>query len=358
MKGIRKVLQKVLRKKGKESRTTSDAIVVNQGQITNGPTSSSSQPNLDLASLSFANSGHVPPFPDGVKVWYDCPDATLDICFVHGLTGNRDTTWTVREEEAVAWPPSLLPTYFPKARLLTFGYDAYVVRKKTVASGNRLVDHATNLLIDLANERASPDASRRRIIFVAHSLGGLVCKEAILQSRDNPEVHLRSIFDSVIGIAFMGTPHRGSWMADWNKIPAHALGLIRSTNKSILATLETNDQLLESIQLKFWSMVRERRQRGTQLEVTCFFEELPLPVVGKIVSKDSATQEGYAAVSIHANHSDMVKFGSKEDTGFKRLLGDLARWEKQAPLVLSDQQTVRGAVSTYRALTESANIVE
>ena len=347
---------KVFKGKGKENRTISDTIVDNQSQATNKPTSSSPQPNLNLASPSLASSGHVPQFPDGIKVWHDCPDATLDICFVHGLTGDRDTTWTVREG-AAAWPPNLLPTYLPKARLLTFGYDAYVVRKKTVASGNRLRNHATNLLTDLANERALPDASQRKIIFVAHSLGGLVCKEAILQSRNNPEKHLRDIFDSVIGIAFMGTPHRGAWMADWSKIPAHALGLIKSTNKSILAILESNNQLLDSIQDMFWSTVRERRESGKQLEVTCFFEELPFPGVGKVVSESSATQDGYTAVSIHANHSDMVKFGSEKETGFKRLLGDLIRWEKQVPPVPSSQQIVRGAVSKYGAIIDSANTV-
>lgn len=330
--------------KGKENRTASGAIIHNQRQATNRPASSSPKPNL--AGPSLASSGHVPQFPDGIQVWHDCPDATLDVCFVHGLTGNRDTTWTARGE-AVPWPPNLLPTNLPKARLLTFGYDAYVVRK-SVASANRLVDHATNLLVDLTRKRSSSDASRRRIIFVAHSLGGLVCKEAMLQSRDHPEMHLRGIFDSVIGIAFMGTPHRGSWMADWNRIPASVFGLVKSTNKSILAILETDNQLLESIQVKFWSMARER---GKRLEVTCFFEELPFSGVGKVVSKNSATQEGYLAISIHANHSDMVKFGSIEDTGFQRLLGDLSRWEQQALPVPSSQQIVRKAVSKYRAST-------
>lgn len=32
------------------------------------------------------------PFPDGVKMLHDYPDAVVDICFIHGLTGNRDTT--------------------------------------------------------------------------------------------------------------------------------------------------------------------------------------------------------------------------------------------------------------------------
>jgi pimeloyl-ACP methyl ester carboxylesterase len=272
----------------------------------------------------------VPPvvsFPDGVKVLYNCTDASVDICFVHGLTGNREDTWTANGERT-SWPEALLPSRLQKARILTYGYDAYVLRK-TVASSNRLIDHSTNLLNDLAAERASNDALSRPIIFVAHSLGGLVCKHALLLSRNKAEAHLKSISIHTKGIMFLGTPHSGSWMADWAKIPASALGFMKSTNKSLLKILETDDQLLESIQVDFLSMLRSLSSNGVLLQVTCFFEELPLPGIGKIVSKESATFAGYTPISIHANHSDMVKFASAEETGFKRVVAELVRWESE-----------------------------
>jgi hypothetical protein len=194
-----------------------------------------------------------------------------------------------------------------------------------------------NLLADLATDRASCDASRP-LIFVAHSLGGLVCKEAILLSRNNPETHLQTIFNCTKGILFMGTPHRGAWMADWARTPASVLNLAVPTNKSLLEILETDGQFLESIQVRFWSMIRELWQAGRRLEVTCVFEELPLPVVGRVVSKESATLEGYNSFSIHANHRDMVRFGSAEEGGFKRLLGELMRWESQVSDSPTSQQ--------------------
>lgn len=230
-------------------------------------------------------------FPDGVKVLYDCPNATVDICFVHGLTGDRTTTWTA-QGQADPWPQTLLPPKLPTARILTYGYDAYMVRG-SVAGSNRLIDHATNLLNDLADDRDVINASSRPIIFVAHSLGGLVCKKAILSSRNNSESHLRSIFDCTKGVIFMGTPHKGSWMADWAKISVDALGLVKSTNKSLIDILRAENQLLEAVQSDFLSMVRGLRENHRSLEVMCFYEELPLPVVGKVVSKESATFQGY-----------------------------------------------------------------
>jgi hypothetical protein len=115
------------------------------------------------------------------------------------------------------------------------------------------------------------------------------------------------------------------------EIPATALGFVKSSNKSLLDILETKNQLLESLYIEFLEMVRELREseRGRGFEVTCFFEELPLPGFGKVVPKESAVLYGYNSISIHANHSEMVKFESSEATGFKRLLGELQRWSSQ-----------------------------
>jgi protein SERAC1 len=270
--------------------------------------------------------------PDGIKVLYDGPDAAVDVCFVHGLNGDRESTWTA-DRQSAPWPKTLLPSELEDARILVYGYDAHVVVRKGVAASTRLVDHAANLLNDLTSDRARCGASSRPLIFVAHSLGGLVCKKAILLSRNNPEPHLRSIFDHTKGVIFMGTPHRGSWLAYWANLSASALGLVKPANRSLLMTLQRDDQLLESIQRNFWAMMREQREAGRPLEVTCFFEGLPSSVLGRavtVVSKDSATLDGYSSFSIRANHRDMVKYGSAEDNGFKRLLGELTRWRDQA----------------------------
>ncbi|KAI0505620.1 Alpha/Beta hydrolase protein [Xylaria bambusicola] len=228
-----------------------------------------------------------------VQVWIDCADAIINICFVHGLTGDRNRVWTAHPQPT-SWPKTLLSAEFPRACLLAYGYDAYIVRNSAALTTN-LTDHASNLLHGLTSNRYSLcslyacntcDASNRPLIFVAHSLGGIACKEALLHSRNAPKPHLRGIFDCTVGMAFMRTPHRASWMADWAHIPASALGYIKSTNKSLLDVLHTNDQFLESIQIRSWKMV------------SCFFEELPLSAVGLVVSKTSATLEGYTAKKI------------------------------------------------------------
>ncbi len=72
-------------------------------------------------------------------------------------------------------------------------------------------------------------------------------------------------------------------------------------------------------------MIQELQEGGRRLKITCFFKELSLCAVEKVVSKNSATLEGYNLISIHINHRDMVKFDFTEDNKFKRLLEELIR---------------------------------
>lgn len=268
----------------------------------------------------------VPALRFGLNTVHDCPNAVIDICFIHGLAGDRDKTWTAIGH-TTPWPQTLLPSKLD-ARILMYGYDAHVTRK-SVASSNRLINHAQNLLGDLTADRGMSNASSRPLIFVAHSLGGLVCKKAILLSQNAAEPHSRELFNCLKGIVFMGTPHKGAWMADWAKIPASIFGVVKSTNTTLLDILQRDNQLLESIQVDFLTMIRRLRESGRGVEITCFFEELPFPVVGKIVTSESATLDGYDIYSIYGNHRDMVRFASEDDPGFKRLLWKLHSWTSQ-----------------------------
>jgi hypothetical protein len=95
---------------------------------------------------------------------------------------------------AVFWPQDLLPQECPNARVLTFGYDTRVTRQYSAVNQSNIFTHAKDLLYALdrlreqhrrlrEQEKALPDKERklpdrdRNLIFVAHSLGGIVVKE-------------------------------------------------------------------------------------------------------------------------------------------------------------------------------------
>lgn len=78
------------------------------------------------------------------------------VVFVHGLTGNRENTWTDKGT-GVFWPEALLKNDVPEARIITFGYDADVVHFWSMASQNRIGNHAQNLVNVLSQLRERSD---------------------------------------------------------------------------------------------------------------------------------------------------------------------------------------------------------
>ncbi|KAI9150668.1 Agmatine deiminase [Paramyrothecium foliicola] len=252
----------------------------------------------------------------------------LPIVFVHGLNGNQERTWT-GSGITEPWPATLLPLEIPTARILTFGYDASAIDYRSFVSASRIRNHAWNLLTSLAAHREKDDTDSRPIIFICHSLGGLVCEDALVISRDRRETHLQSISHHTCGIVFLGTPHRGSGLAKWAKLMSQSLGILKETNTDIVRVLERDSEVLARLQDSFHTMVMERRQDGLALQITCFYEELPMPRFGLIVPPESAILPGYIPIGIHAHHSNMTKFSNSEDPGFIAISSELRRWVKE-----------------------------
>lgn len=64
---------------------------------------------------------------------------------------------------------------------------------------------------------------------------------------------------------------------------ANLIGLLKQTNPQILTVLESDSEVLARVQDGFHTMVRSRNQERLQpIEITCFYEELPLPGVGVV----------------------------------------------------------------------------
>lgn len=107
---------------------------------------------------------------------------------VHGLNGHPRNTWTAKN--GVFWPSQLLPVSLKsaQARVLTYGYNADVYTFGSGGKGGPSTDmihqHAQTLLANLALERKSEERSDVPIIWVAHSLGGILVKRALELSHD------------------------------------------------------------------------------------------------------------------------------------------------------------------------------
>ncbi|KAI9710416.1 MAG: hypothetical protein M1812_007452 [Candelaria pacifica] len=264
----------------------------------------------------------------GLKRCHEAENATADIVFIHGLTGNRETTWRDPNSRTF-WPEHLLKEDVPRSRILTFGYDADVTHFWAMASNNRIGNHAMNLVNALAQLRDRTETEDRPIIFVTHSLGGLVFEDALLSSKNSAEPHIQSLLDHTVGVCFLGTPHCGSEIANWASVFGNIASVVRTTNMSLLNVLKPESEVLARIQQEFHTMLRARRNQGLEpLKITCFYEELAVRGIGEIVPKHSAILPAYNAIGIRANHMDMTKFSDAEDPGYLAVSTELRRWAR------------------------------
>ena len=217
----------------------------------------------------------------GIQILHDGANACVDVVFVHGLTGNAYNTW-LHKETGIHWPSALLGQDLPDTRILSFGYDADIVNFWNPASNSRLSSHAEDLVGDLVREREGTDTESRQILFVAHSLGGLVTEYALSHSRHTAEKHIRQVERCTAGIVFLGVPHCGSDLASWGKLGTRMVGILRRANKDIVGVLDPGSEMLHEVQKGFHTILRLRKDEGTEISITCFFEELPVIAVGEV----------------------------------------------------------------------------
>ena len=92
--------------------------------------------------------------------------------------------------------------------------------------------------------------------------------------------------------------------------------MLKSTNKELLAVLVPEPEMLAHIQRDFCSLLRNRKD--SEISITCFFKELPYPIVEEVsrrglarahvfsiqqvAPKHSAIIAGYDSYGIHANY--------------------------------------------------------
>ncbi|KAK8877490.1 Ankyrin repeat domain-containing 50 protein [Apiospora arundinis] len=205
---------------------------------------------------------------------------------------------------------------------MTYGYDTHIRhRLGPEGSQSTVYDISWDFLVAL-------EASRRRepirpIIFIAHSLGGIVVKEMLRRASIYRlgQSHLRPVFDSTKGVLFFGTPHGGSDPRGF--LQKFAEQLFRATgftvNQQIVNTLLPSSERLRELRDEFAPMAR---QQGWIIH--SFQEQIGV----KALSSDKVVDDSSSYLNapdlevtehIGQNHMDMCRFVGPHDPEYRKV---------------------------------------
>ncbi|KAI1339150.1 hypothetical protein F5Y15DRAFT_95240 [Xylariaceae sp. FL0016] len=284
--------------------------------------------------------------PLGLNVIYT-PDngRKADIVFIHGLGGTSRWTWSKDRDPELFWPLTFLPLEpdLCLARILTFGYDASV--QKTGGLTTSVLDFAKDLLFDLkyGRDQNSDDLAMGNvpIIFVVHSMGGLIVKEAYMQGQHDPEYE--TIIKAVTAITFIATPHRGTNLAQTlNRILDSA---IVTNSKQYVADLVKNSVTIQKLNEQF-------RHIAPRLQIVSFYETLPTSIglrnVRVMVLEKESSVLGYpgeVSKALAADHHGVCKYHGLDDPNYITMRNIL---KSLVSKILSKENTAKPIVSTRR----------
>ncbi len=134
------------------------------------------------------------------------PGALLDVVFVHGLTGDKFTTWSFNG--TTSWL-NWLAEDFTSINVYAAAYESAFFASALTGQGASLEDRATTLL-DGVIARSSPG---KKIVFITHSLGGLIVKKLLRVCADSANAKYQNLLTNVAGVVFIATPHQGAKLA-------------------------------------------------------------------------------------------------------------------------------------------------
>ena len=132
------------------------------------------------------------------------PDTHLDVVFVHGLGSSSDKAW-VNDATNFNWPeamdqqPHLAAIAVDYSAPIRNAMDAGAVKASWQDSG-----------LGLLNYLANRGIGKRPVVFVAHSLGGIVVKHALRAASESGN----AIYKNTRGVFFLATPHAGASIAN------------------------------------------------------------------------------------------------------------------------------------------------
>ncbi|XP_037541419.1 protein SERAC1 [Nematolebias whitei] len=151
-----------------------------------------------------------------------------DVLFIHGILGAAFKTWRQKDRNTVekskdaesnddyteCWPKSWLAADCPNLRVLSVEYDSHLsdwMAKCPAENQRKSLAYRSR---ELLNKLKLAGVGERPVVWVAHSMGGLLVKKMLQDAADDPD--MQELLKNTKGIMFYSVPHHGTLMAEYS----------------------------------------------------------------------------------------------------------------------------------------------
>lgn len=268
------------------------------------------------------------------RVYQGTDDVAL--VFLHGLAGHWETSFTHPDTE-VSWFDLIRGVEdVRRAGRIGVGFHIYSVDYHDAFEANTTIDEIATQITDRSDFN-SLFFDHNHIFFVAHSMGGLILKRALIQIQQRGQ---NRYLNRIIGTAMLGVPSEGSSLADLaeetgsiGRFFASWLGVDWSQIND-MRTVEAGNSFLLQLQGDWAELVDRRRQSGFPFLVACAYEKKPeasllgeeLWIVSRLYANSTCSGRAFP---LNVTHTQLPKPVDSNASSHDWLLGNISRALRQ-----------------------------
>lgn len=265
--------------------------------------------------------------------------ATIDVVFIHGLTGDPTGTW--QSEDGQYWPRWLCADVRGLAAY-TLGYPASVFGKWAKKEMD-LFERATNAL----EYMVSKGIGQRPLVLITHSLGGLLAKQIIRKARDSDDKDYSQVADRLKLMVFLATPHTGASLANILKC------FVPRFSSTHVQLLSNDSGFLDDINAYYRSFANAK----DDLKTVVYYEKYKTLNAALVVSKESSDPgvAGTTPVPVDKDHVSISKPKDRDDLIYSSILRHI---KNQFSDVLADSSAFQEDGYTDKCENDRRDLLE
>lgn len=248
-----------------------------------------------------------------------------DVVFVHGLMGDARGTWEGEAGSNLYWP-QMLADMTPDIGVWALDYDAWP--SDWLGATMPIESRSKNLL----EQMRLNGLGKKPIIFVTHSLGGLVVKQVLRDAATLQNPDWKPFAENTKGVSFLATPHTGSLDADLLNLIS--LKLMQLYGEDLELTVSVDELTRNSATLRDLNIWYRQNVRPLKINTQVLYESLPCGEIGIIVDQ-SSSDPGITDViptPVVASHLTICKPSQGDKVVFQSVADFIEKHLKPAPI--------------------------